>query len=83
MSEDREMLTQVQNYRKIVLIYEGLNHEIDKLITAKGGTGNMSEDDLARYHQMAYQRDEMYNEMRAIEQQLLNEDSTPIDEDNP
>ena len=80
MSEDREILTQVQNYRKIVLIYEGLNREIDKLITANGGgTGNMSEGDLARYHQLAHQRDELYNEMRAIEQQLLNEDSTSLD----
>ena len=81
--QDPNMLAKVQNYRKIVLIYEGLNREIDKLLTAHaGGTEHMSADDLARYHGMARKRDELFNEMRNIEQQLLNEDSLQTNEDD-
>ena len=69
------MLARIQNYRKIVLIYEGLNQQIDKLLMANdGGTENMSDEDLHRYQTMAHQRDELYNEMRSLAQQLFDDD---------
>ena len=81
--QDPSMLAKVQNYRKIVLIYEGFNREIDELLTANaGGTEHMTANDLARYHEMARKRDELFNEMRIIEHQLLNKDSLLTDEDN-
>ena len=82
MPDDKNMLARVQNYRKIVLIYEGLNKEIDRLLMENdGGTGNMSDDDLVRFHGLARQRDELFNEMRSLEQQLLDEESMQTDED--
>jgi len=74
---DPEMLAKVQNYRKYVLIYEGLNHQIDKLIGAYGGTlGNMTPEDLEHYRTLSHQRDELFNEIRLLEQQLLADDSS-------
>ena len=82
MPDDKNMLARVQNYRKIVLIYEGLNKEIDRLLMENaGGTENMSDDDLVRFHRLARQRDELFNEMRSLEQQLLDEESMQTDED--
>ena len=34
---DRDAIHQVQQYRKVVLVYEALDKEIDKLIMANGG----------------------------------------------
>lgn len=82
MPDDKNMLARVQNYRKIVLIYEGLNQEIDRVLMEHGGgTENMSNKDLQRFHALARQRDELYNEMRSLETILLDEDSMGIDED--
>jgi|FLYN01.1.fsa_nt_gi hypothetical protein len=77
MSQDeRSALHQVQKYRKMVLLYEALDEEIDELIMANGGgTENMSEADLARYRELARKRDEVLNEMRILEQELHLDDS--------
>ena len=72
---DSEILQQVQYYRKVVLQYEALDKEIDTLIMKHGGTSDqMPPEDLERYRALARQRDELHNEMRAIEQQLLDDD---------
>jgi hypothetical protein len=72
---DSDILQQVQYYRKVVLMYEALDEEIDTLIMAHGGTSEkMPSEDLARYKTLARQRDELLNEMRTIEQKLLADD---------
>jgi len=72
---DSDILQQVQYYRKVVLMYEALDEEIDSLIMAHGGTSDkMPPADLERYRDLARQRDELLNEMRAIEQKLLADD---------
>jgi hypothetical protein len=72
---ERDPLHQVQEYRKIVLLYEALDKQIDDLIMAHGGLmENMSPDDLARYRSLANSRDEMQNEMRLLEQALQIDD---------
>lgn len=72
---DSDILQQVQYYRKVVLMYEALDEEIDTLIMAHGGTSDqMPPEDLERYRALARQRDELHNEMRTIEQQLLDDD---------
>ena len=69
--EDRNALHQVQEYRKIVLLYEALDERIDNFLMAHGGhTDKMSAFDLAEYRKLARQRDDLLNEMRALEQQL-------------
>ena len=72
---DSDVLQQVQYYRKVVLMYEALDEEIDTLIMAHGGTSEgMPPEDHKRYRELARRRDELQNEMRAIEQQLLDDD---------
>lgn len=75
MDNGSDVLHQVQNYRKIVLLYEALDEEIDKLIMEHDGSmENMSEEVRDRYRQLARQRDELHNEMRVMEMRLLDED---------
>lgn len=72
MAEDRDELALVTAYRKVVLEYEETNAEIDALImAASGGWDNMSEADRVLYRQLARRRDDLHNEMRVMEQQLL------------
>lgn len=71
----RNVLHEVQEYRKIVLMYEATDAEIDKLIMAHGGASEkMSPDDMERYRRLARQRDELLNEMRLLERRLLSEE---------
>jgi hypothetical protein len=74
--EERSVIHQVQAYRKLVLVYEALDQEIDELIMSYGGVPEkMSPADLQRYRNLARRRDEVQNEMRVMEQQLqLDED---------
>lgn len=67
-----ELSSQVQNYRQLVLRYEALDEEIDALIMKHGGTSEkMPDDDLRHYRELARQRDELLNDMRLMEHQLL------------
>lgn len=76
MPRDDDLLSKVQDYRRIVLAYEGLNQQISELLTANAGsTDKMSSADRERYRQLARQRDEVQNEMRWLEQQLLDDDN--------
>jgi len=68
---EQDALSQVQAYRKLVLLYEALDTEIDALIMAHGGTSEqMTDADRARYRDLAQKRDEIQNEMRLLEQAL-------------
>jgi len=81
MNDDEDStLDKVQRYREIVIQYEELDSIIDALImTAEGKPENMSPDDLQQYRDMAHQRDELQNEMRWLESQLLEDDSSKKD----
>lgn len=74
--QNRNSMRMVQEYRRLVIEYETLDKQIDELIMAHGGhSDNMSPDELARYRQLARQRDDIQNEMRALEQELQIDDS--------
>lgn len=74
-TSDKDMKHAVQEYRKIVLLYEAVDQQIDQLFSKhRGGTDKMSEEELTRYRQLARQRDELLNEMRIWEQHLLIDD---------
>lgn len=78
VSENSEDDTQsrIARYREIVLQYESIHHKISDLLDRhQGGTEHMSDDDRQHYREMARQRDELVNEIRVLEQQLLDEDS--------
>jgi hypothetical protein len=75
-NHDDPMMGQVQTYREKVTTYEALQKDINTLLSAYGGgTEGMNQEDLARYRILARQRDETLNEMRWLEQQLLDEDA--------
>lgn len=74
-NSNREALYKVQQYRKMVLVYEALNAEIDALLAAhRGDQTRMQPDDKQRYRELALKRDEMLNDMRALEQELQIDD---------
>lgn len=67
----------IQRYRDLVLAYEQLDEQIDQFLIASGGTTErMSADAVARYRAMARQRDELLNEMRALESELQIDDDS-------
>ncbi|NDJ75705.1 MAG: hypothetical protein GYB65_05560 [Chloroflexi bacterium] len=69
-------LNLVQQYRKLVLTYEALDEEIDALLARHdGATENMSDEDYDHYRALAYRRDDIYNQMKAIERQILDDDN--------
>jgi hypothetical protein len=72
---DKNVLHQVQEYRKLVLLYESLDAKIDALIMEHNGAAeNMSSEDRAHYRHLAQRRDEVQNQMRQLEQELLVDD---------
>jgi hypothetical protein len=74
-TKTRAQLRDVQEYRKLVLLYEALDAEIDKLIMTYGGhSEDMPEADFDRYRSLAHRRDELQNDIRATEKRLLGDD---------
>ena len=72
---NRDAIHKVQQYRKLVLVYEALDEEIDQLIMANGGhTDKMVPEAIARYRDLARRRDDVQNDMRALEQELQIDD---------
>ena len=68
---NRRLLNQVQSYRKLVLLYEGYGSKIDKLLMENDGQmENMSPEDLKIYRELAEKRDNVFNEMLILGQEL-------------
>lgn len=68
-------VSQVQEYQRLVLEYEALDEEIDMLLERhQGATEKMSSEDLRQYREMARRRDDVYNQMKALEQQIFQDD---------
>lgn len=60
-----EQSNQVQTYQELVLAYEQLGEQIQALIG--GQTKDMSPTAMHEYRQIAAQRDDLYNQIKAIE----------------
>ncbi|MCA9905109.1 MAG: hypothetical protein KC547_14740 [Anaerolineae bacterium] len=74
-TKTREQFQEVMDYRALVLRYEAIDAEIDQLIMTHGGhSEDMPDADRERYRMLARQRDDLQNEMRAMEQRLLDEE---------
>jgi len=70
-------LEKVQAYQRLVLDYEALDEEVDALLARHGATENMSDEIHAQYRELARRRDDVYNQMKALEQQIkLDDDSS-------
>lgn len=78
MSDNDASRRAVEEYQRVVLAYETLDQEIDTLLnTHRGNHEDMPDEELQRYRALARRRDELYNTMRYMEQQFLeNDDST-------
>ncbi|MBN1680646.1 MAG: hypothetical protein JW966_10165 [Anaerolineae bacterium] len=67
----------VQRYRQTVLEYEALDEEIDGLLSRHdGATEHMSAEDHDHYRRLAYKRDTIYNQMKALERQIALDDES-------
>lgn len=77
MSEDeRNLQQQVEEYRRVVLQYEALDEQIDNMLAKHGGDAQaMSMAELARYRELARERDDLFSEIRTLEQTLLHDES--------
>lgn len=76
MADNQENdLDKLQMYHSIVLQYEAVDAEIDALIMAHGGgSEKMTDEERIRYRELANRRDELLNEMRLLEKQLLDDE---------
>lgn len=78
MNENDTSNDLVIQYRKFVERYEVLNREIDAFLNSAheaDGKG-LSPEHLRQYRDMQRQRDEVFSEMRALQQRLMT-DETP------
>lgn len=70
MSQD--MRQQVTVYNELVQQYHALDEQIDNLIHAHDGhSENMTEQSREQYRQLARKRDDLFSQMRTIEQELF------------
>lgn len=70
-NQDQGLLAKVQQYQSLVLHYEALDKVIDELLMAHGGASeNLSPVEFERYRQLAWERDEVENEVRRLGQEL-------------
>ena len=68
------MLQQVTQYNELVQQYHALDEQIDDLIHAhQGHSENMSDESREAYRQLARERDDVFNQMRTMEQTLFAE----------
>ncbi len=78
MSGSEDLIEQVQYYRELVLKYEALNLEISQLLMDNDGASeNMTAKEFAHYRVLAKERDRLQDEIRVIELELMDEDTTP------
>lgn len=69
-----ERAEEIQHYKQLVDAYHALDEKIDALLTRYGGhTENMPAEAMEAYRQLARERDDVFNEMRMMEQSLLSD----------
>jgi hypothetical protein len=70
-----EMLQIVEKYNLLVKQYHAIDEQIDTLLhNHQGYSENMSDETMLHYRSLARERDEVFNAMRAMEQDLLPDD---------
>lgn len=67
--------TRVELYQHLVIEYEKLDEQIDHLLMRNNGhTEGMSDADYRAYRELAEQRDEIHNQIQALENKLLDDE---------
>jgi len=79
MSENDTSNDLVVQYRQFVERYEALNKEINAFLdSAHEADGKeLSPDHLKQYRDMQRTRDEVFSDMRALQQRLMADETTP------
>lgn len=84
MNDNNEILQQVVLYQKLVEQYEALNDRIQKMLDNVGGdTRKFSPAEFQHYRQTARERDEVFNEVRVLQRQLMDDDTRNPGEEVP
>lgn len=84
MSEHSENLQQAAQYQQLVEKYESLNDHIQKMLDNVGGdTRKFSPEAFQQYRLVARERDEVFNEVRVLQQQWMDEDTRTLGEEAP
>lgn len=76
MNDEMQQLT--QHYNQIVETYQTVHHTLSRLLDEYGGTELMPPDIRTQYHDLARQRDEIFDEMRQIELALFSDSNTDL-----
>lgn len=75
----RDEKERIAHYNQIVAQYHAIHQQINNLLhTYDGGTKNMPETQIQHYRQLAQERDELYNEMRQLEQTLFTDSADDL-----
>ena len=70
-------IDRVREYEQLMLEYEGLFKQIDALLVKHHGVADrMSDEDFERYRELARRRDDIHNQMKALERQMSLDDDT-------
>jgi hypothetical protein len=72
MSDDLQ--ARIAHYNALVREYEAIDQEIRAYLTQHGKTDELREGRLVAYREMARRRDDLFSEIRSIEQELFTED---------
>lgn len=68
------MRQQVTRYNELVQQYHALDEQIDDLLHAhQGHSQNMTDESRQQYRALARERDNIFNQMRTLEQELFAE----------
>lgn len=66
------MLQQVTQYNELVQVYHALDEKIDNLLHAhQGHSENLTDESREKYRELARERDDIFNQMRTMEQTLF------------
>jgi hypothetical protein len=70
-----DMLQMVEKYNELVQQYHALDEQIDTLLhDHQGHSENMSNEAMQHYRSLARERDDVFNAMRAMEQDLFTDE---------
>ncbi len=84
MNENSDSLQQAAQYQQLVEQYEALNDRIQTMLDNVGGdTRKFAPEEFQQYRQIARQRDEIFNEVRVLQQQWMDEDTRTLGEEAP
>lgn len=67
--------TRIELYQHLVIEYEKLDEQIDALLMRNNGhTEGMPDADYRAYRELAERRDEVHNQIQALENKLLDDE---------